>query len=160
MTPSLTETEASTLSLAAHAYSQLHGLAYARLAEDLTIVEASPNFRRLSEGAVAGRSLMDVLPEFIGLEAAITEVQQRRSPEVRLERVNRAQADGSIGYFDFYFVPLLTDWLVIVEDVTRLGQLEQRVQQAHHELRLLHSEIERLHAELRGLNNRPPGEWR
>ena len=153
----INDTRLATLYLAAQAYSHLHGLAYAQLSPDLILITLSPNFERLAGSEAAqGRSLFDVLPEFVGLEADIAAVQARRAAEVRLERVNREAPDGAINYLDFYIVPLAEPepgLLVIIEDVTLLGQLEQLVQQAHNDLRLMQREVAHTRAELRRLQD-------
>jgi hypothetical protein len=161
--PKINDARLATLFLAAQAYSHLHGLAYARLTRELTIEYASPNLGALvsePERGVEGRVLSEALPEFIGLEAAIAEVLHRRAPEVRLERVNRMGAGGATLYYDFHLVPLEAPedgLLVIIEDVTLVGQLEQLVQQAHNDLKLLQREVAQAHHQLRELRgDKPP----
>lgn len=139
----------ATLHLAAQALSHRAGFAYARLSTDLTITATSPHFDRLAQTGTLGRSLFAALPEFVGLEAEIADLRAGLATEVRVARVNREQADGSLRYLDLSLVALSepeAGLLILIEDVSDIAALEQLVQQAHNEVRLLQRDVRRLRA--------------
>jgi hypothetical protein len=106
---------------------EIYDLAYAQVDSSLSIVRVSPNISAVLDNAdrvVAGVPLTDALNEFIGSEKMLYSILKNEQPSFKLERINRAQPDGSLRYLTFHVLPLDPDQsdaglLVIFEDVTR-----------------------------------------
>jgi signal transduction histidine kinase len=145
---------------AAGVFTQSRRLAYAHVAPDLTVAQVSPNFAALAAdpGApIEGRPLPDLLWEFVGAEDALRAILRGDEPAFALEQVNRELPDGAPAYLTFQVLPLDFDQpgtglLLIVEDVTGAGRLQQRLAQDRNELRLLQTQLSRANAELQHLN--------
>jgi signal transduction histidine kinase len=141
--------------------SQEHGLAFARLSPELTLTWSSHNFKDLlidPPGIIHGMALPELLWEFVGSESELKNVLSGQVPVYRLERVNRQNPDGSLSYLNFLVLPLNEPQsgeglLLILEDVTRTGQLEQQLVQDRNELRLAQAELARANASLEKLNH-------
>jgi hypothetical protein len=89
---------------AAKAFGRIYQLVYAQLAPDLTIVQASSNFRSVlvdRDVTVEGALLADVLDEFRGTEAVLGSILQGAMPSFQLDRVARDLPDGSVRYLTF-----------------------------------------------------------
>ena len=129
-------------------------LAYALADKNLRIQEVSPNlqeFLRFSE-PLAGKALNEVFDALAGAEQVLEQVFEGFLPEYRLEYINYEQGDF-LGYIT------LNVWkhsrpdgqsgfLLIAEDVTSSGYLEQRAVQTRNELQLMRLELDRANAEL------------
>ena len=105
------------------------------------------NVERLDGGA-------DERSDVVGDEAADTgdeEVLQAGDDRVRpgdhgLDDANREQPDGSIAYLTLSVLPLDEELperglLLLVEDITEVGRLEQRLVQATNELTLIQARL-------------------
>jgi hypothetical protein len=80
-------------------FTRTHRLAYARIAPDLTLVHASPDFDQLVDDPttpIAGQSLLDCLGVFVGAEDELFKVLRGDSDEFVFEQVNHLQPDGSM----------------------------------------------------------------
>jgi hypothetical protein len=153
--------DAAALQLAAQALGHRAGFAYAHLSPDLTITTTSPHFDRLAQTVTLGRSLFAALPEFVGLEADVADLRAGLTAEIRIARVNREQADGSLRYLDLSLVAFSqpeAGLLILIEDVSAIAALEQLVQQAHNDVRLLRRDLMRLQAAVERLASGPAGE--
>lgn len=134
------------------------GIAYAEIAPDLTIQQFSPNFNTLlNQQPTQGQRLTDLLWEFVGSEDQLASVLAGNVAKYNIERINRRQADGAIGYFSFHVVPLRAKraaegLLLVVEDVTDTSASHQEVVQDRNELRLIQKELARKNEELEQLN--------
>jgi putative nucleotidyltransferase with HDIG domain len=141
------------------AYSQLHQVAYAQIAPDLTIVQTSSNFQSILAERyvqVEGRRLPDILVEFVGTEDVLHLVLHGAMPTFQLEMIRRDQPNGSNRYLTFHILPLDefkigTGLIFIAEDVTRFGQLGQKLVQRRNEVRLMQDALARAYAELERL---------
>jgi signal transduction histidine kinase len=139
--------------------ARTHGLAYAHIAPDLTIVEASPNLKDLvtpNAEEVMGQRLTDLFWEFVGAEEALLAVLLGEAASYRLEWVNFVLPDGTTTYLTFEVVALNsaepgTGLLFIIEDATAHGTLEQIVMQDRNELRLIRERLAATNAELQRL---------
>jgi len=139
--------------------ARTHGLAYARIAPDLTIAEASPNLRELvmpNAEEVVGQPLTALFWEFVGAEEALLSVLHGESASYRLEWVNFVLPDGTTTYLTFEVVALNTiepdaGLLFVIEDATAHGRLEQVVMQDRNELRLIQERLAAANAELQHL---------
>jgi hypothetical protein len=154
------QTSFDHIQLAAHvtkAMSHLYQLEYARVSPDLKILQCSPNFGSMVEPdfreKLEGNLLPDVLPEFFGLGDVLHNILRGVLPSHQIENVQRDCADGSIQYLTFYVLPFESHQpedglLLIVEDVTRFGQIEHTLLQNRNELRLAQNALSRINAEL------------
>ncbi|CAG0962593.1 Cyclic di-GMP phosphodiesterase response regulator RpfG [Anaerolineales bacterium] len=154
------KTKFDNIQLAAHvtkAMSNLYRLEYARISPGLKILQCSPNFSSIIDSGlqtnVVGESLPVVLPEFFGLEDVFHDIMRGKLPSHQLENVQRDSADGSIQYLTFNVLPFESGQaedglLLIVEDVTRFGQIEHALLQNRNELRLAQSTLAQVNADL------------
>jgi signal transduction histidine kinase len=137
-------------------YTEVHGLAYAQVAPDLTIVEASPNLRDLvtpNAKSVVGQPLADLFWEFVGAEDALYAVLHGESASYRLEWINFILPDGTTTYLTFEVTALdaadpEAGLLFIITNATAHGMLEQIVMQDRNELSLAKARLDRANAEL------------
>jgi HD-GYP domain-containing protein (c-di-GMP phosphodiesterase class II) len=144
---------------ATQAFSHLHHLAYAHIAPDMTIVQASTNFWAVLTNPrlpLEGNFLTDFLDEFVGAEEMLQFVLRGVMPSYQLERVRREDPDGSVRFLDFHILPLdeyhiSQGLLLLVEDTTPSGQLGQNLLQSRNELHLMRDALVRAYAELQRL---------
>ena len=124
-------------------FHQSNQLAYLILLPDLTISSISPNLEKiLSQTELAnfvGRPLTDLFGEFVGAEAEITAVQSGSRPIYRLENLARKK-NGELCYVTIQLLSLDSDrspanLLLIVENSTKIGRLQQRLTQQRNELK-------------------------
>ncbi|MCB0032646.1 MAG: HAMP domain-containing histidine kinase, partial [Anaerolineales bacterium] len=134
-------------------------IAYAHINPDLTIASTSDNFLELLnlEQEVVGRPLTEQLDEFAGTEEVLHQLLNGRVPLLYLEDVNRQTADDHIIYLDFRIYPLdpkhpQLGLLFLLEEVTKTGQLTQRLVQERNQLRLTRQQLAETNAELKQLN--------
>ena len=139
--------------------NRAHGLAYARLGPDLAVIEASPNLNWLvtaSAHDVIGRPLAELFYEFVGAEDALHAILHGESASYRLEWVNFVLPNGATTYLTFEVAPFdaanpADGLLVVVEDTTAHGVLEQVVMQDRNNLRLAEARLATANAELQRL---------
>ncbi len=144
----------------AEVFASRHGLGYAQLSPDLTIIGASANFCRLLDldaARIPGSPLTDIFWEFVGAESALQEVLNHTRADYQLDLINRQMADGSNRYFNFLVLPLNDQQsdlglLLLVEDITPRGDLEQNLTQDRNELRLAQAELYTANEELQRLD--------
>jgi signal transduction histidine kinase len=124
-------------------------------------LQVSENFcqvlRNSLPESVEGRPLPDLLWEFVGAEEVLGRVLWGELPCFRLDWINRTALDGSTCYVDFWVVPLADDdpergLLLIIEDVSQAGQLEQRLAQDRNQLRLTQARLVQANEELERLS--------
>jgi signal transduction histidine kinase len=135
-------------------------LAYAEITPDLTIAQASANLPTLLDrpgSDLQGWLLTDFLWEFVGSESALTEIMAGKAGDLRLEYVQIPRQDGSTGYCSFQVRPVDRavpgrGLLLLVEDVTPSGEMQQSLVQDRNELRLVKRELARANEELHRLN--------
>lgn len=158
MTPS--EPDCSPLdSMVCQHLNRSRGLAYARLGTDLTIIEASPNLSTLVTSTahdVLGRPLAELFYEFVGAEDALYAILHGESASYRLEWVNFVLPNGTTTYLTFEVAAYnethpADGLLVIIEDTTAHGVLEQVVMQDRNELRLVQARLAAANIELQRL---------
>ena len=137
-------------------------LAYARCNANLFIEEASSNLAGMlllePSHDLVGEHITESIYEFLSLEEYIlSTVNETMRPYV-LERVNRTLPSGETMYLNFTVskydvaVPEDNSLLLMVEDVTAYGQLEQAVIQERNELRLAQQKLAAANTKLRRLN--------
>ncbi|NLF01223.1 MAG: PAS domain-containing protein [Anaerolineales bacterium] len=125
------------------------GLAVACVDAEGTIAACSAEFA--AYGAEAresslGLPLTELFPELIGHEQDLSDVACGRSPRFELPRINRSAPSGDDpSYITLTMLPhptVVNHAVLLVQDVTTEGRLEQRVTQSLNELRLLRAELE------------------
>lgn len=95
------------------------------------------------QGAWVGRSLLELVPELVGSEEALTEILSGSLPRLQFPWVNRDAPDGSTTYQTLVDLPFhdqtgaIAGLIHIVQDVTEIGELEQRLMQHRNTLRVL-----------------------
>ena len=144
---------------AAQAFGQIYHLAYAQIAPDLTLVQASSNFRSVlvdREISAEGVLLANVLDEFKGTEPVLNSILQGAMPSFQLDRVARDLPDGSVRYLTFYVSPLDDNQpdlglLLLVENATKCSQLNQALVQSRNETRLMQDALSHAYDELQRL---------
>src|SRR5512147_1233069 len=155
-----TESDCSPLdSTVCRHLNRSRGLAYARLGPDLTIIEASQNLSELvtvTAHDVIGRPLTELFYEFVGAEEALRAILHGESSSYRLEWVNFVLPNGTTTYLTFEVAAYFESdpaagLLVIIEDTTSHGVLEQVVMQDRNELRLAQAQLATANAELQRL---------
>ncbi|HUN23578.1 MAG TPA: hypothetical protein PK299_10650 [Anaerolineales bacterium] len=142
-------------------YRQIHQFAYAQLANDLSVVQHSDNFPEfLSEPStsaeVIGQPISSTLWELIGLEDVLLQITSGERPEFQLHQIERViWRDGlSIKvYFSLYIVPLTAatpsaGLLLLLEDQSYSGIVQQRLTQERNELRLVRDRLLKVNTEL------------
>ena len=160
MTTTMSSSKVSHLTLqAAQAFSRIHQLAHAQIAPDLTIEKVSPNFKSVMidpDISVEGVPLPDVLDEFKGTEPVLRSILQGTMPSFRLDQVGRDLPDGTIRYLTFHVIPMEENQmdaglLLLVENVTRFGQIGQALIQSRNETRLMQDALSHAYEELQRL---------
>ena len=141
------------------AFNQTHGLAYAHISQDFTIRQTSANFSQfvgLRQLAI-GKLLADIVPSFLGLEETLQEILDGITSSYLLEYVARERSDGTTGYFNFQITPIDEQnpkygLLLLIEDASRTGQLQQAIVQERNELSLMQEHLKKANKRLHYLN--------
>ncbi len=135
-------------------------LAYAEISPDLTVRQTSPLFHTFMNDPVkdpVGLPIADLFWELVGGEKGLMEVLRGESSAFRIDNINREDQDGSTSYLSLIIQPLDSEeprqgLLLILEDSTLQGQLEQALVQERNELRLTRGRLSRANDELKHLN--------
>ncbi len=144
----------------AEVFSTRHGVGFAQIGPSLTIDGVSENFANLlqvDETQIKGHSLTEVFWEFVGAEDALKEVLRAERPDFHLALINRPMDDGSTRYYNFSVIPLNEQQtevglLLLIEDTTLKGELEQNLTQDRNELRMAQAELYATNEELKRLD--------
>lgn len=135
-------------------------IAYAITDRDLNIIEVSGASNGLQTWLKSwmGRPLTEVVPELTGNEEVLAELLTGELPRFQLSYINRDLPGGKTAYLTMIDLPYLdesgriTGLIHVVQDVTELGELEQRLTQQRNELRLLRDELHRQNLTLEAAN--------
>ena len=135
-------------------------IAYAITDRNLNVVEVSGAVNILwnSRQTSLGRSLLDLVPELVGSEAMLAAILAGELPRFELAWVNRETAEGHTIYLTLVDLPYrdqterITGLIHLVEDVTEMGTIDQRLAQQRNELRLLRDQLARQNLELTAAN--------
>jgi signal transduction histidine kinase len=133
---------------------------------DLRVIQASDAAGLLaSPDDVLGRSLLELTPELIGSEMVLADILAGKLPRFELAGVNRIADDQRTIYLTLISLPYnnsggqVSGLIHLMQDMTDLVAIEQRVTQQRNELRLLRDELCRCnqqlaaaHAELQSLD--------
>lgn len=143
-------------------------IAYAITDRQLNIIEVSGagNGLQLWLKSWIGRPLIEVVPELVGNEEALADVLTGELPRFQLSYINRDLPGGKTAYLTMIDLPhtdetgRITGLIHVIQDVTEVGNLEQRLTQQRNELRLLRDALnqqnmalEAANAELRRLDH-------
>ncbi|MFN3762441.1 MAG: sensor histidine kinase [Anaerolineae bacterium] len=134
------------------------GIAFASLDRNGCIQVASPNLGDFVEEGrrpLPGTPLTDLFIEFWGMDTFLQALLRGEEKEFRVAPVVGERADGYryLSFEIFHIQDESSPALLVVEDITRLGEQEQRIIQERNEVRLLSAELQRANAELRRLND-------
>ena len=144
----------------AKAFTSIHRLAYAQIGADLRIIHVSPNFRFLAdqiELEVIAKPVTEWFWLFIGAEDVLHDMLNGKLPLFEIKNVHYDLSDGTTAYLNFQLLPIQPEnpnqgLLLIVEDVSSVGNLQHSLVQERNELRLLQLELGAANKELQRLN--------
>ncbi len=128
---------------------------------DLAVIEVSGAASILQNWSPSwlGHPLIELVPELMGSEQALADILAGELPRLQIPFVNRdPQSDGRTTYLTLVDLPRrdatgqITGLIHLVQDVTEIGSLEQRLMQQRNELRLLQDEINRQNLQLAAAN--------
>ncbi|MGC8782270.1 MAG: histidine kinase dimerization/phospho-acceptor domain-containing protein, partial [Anaerolineae bacterium] len=136
------------------------GIAYVITDRELTVVEvgqADGDLQTWLSGWL-GRPLVEVVPELIGSEDALNEVLAGRLSRFQIPYINRELPGRDPAYLTMIDLPCHDDagrivgLIHVIQDVSEVGRLEQRLAQQRNELRLLQEELRRRNLALEAAN--------
>lgn len=138
-------------------------IAYAEIDDELRIMYASPKLQELAvdpSQPLIGQLLLSVFDELVGLEETLAEILAGKLAELQLPAINREEESGVSRYFNFGLFPLESDGeegsgpglLLLVEEDTISGRLQQELVQERNQLRLLQGELAHSNARLQKLD--------
>ena len=127
---------------------------------DLRIVACTPglpDYLVTGEGLL-GRPLVDLFPELIGHQEDLAGIARGRVPRFELPKINRTALDSAgLNYLSLTVLPhpeVRGHLVLLVQDVTGEGRLEQQMTQSRNELGLLRAELEAANRKLLRLNEK------
>lgn len=104
------------------------------------------------EHNLVGLNLFDILPEFVGMETELDELIVGSIPFLRLENINRTNAEGNTKYVTLTIVAKeavkKTELLVLATNVTMQGEYIQELSQRRNELWLTRRRLANLSYQL------------
>lgn len=121
------------------------------------ILEYSPGFLHLTHyvaGPLRGQTLDMLFDELAGSEAELQAIRKGTHPPLVIEKIHRRFPDGHDGYLTLTVMPYSAGLLLIAKDVTKEGELEQRVTQQRNELDLMVGQLAEARAQLDDLLHR------
>jgi signal transduction histidine kinase len=135
-------------------------IAYAVTDRDLRVVEACGDVAVLqcSGQTCLGRSLIEVVPELLGYERELEAILGGELERWQIDLVNRPGPDGDTVYLTMVTLPRrdraggVIGLIHLVDDVTEVGALHQRVSQSRNELTGLRDQLARQNLELAAAN--------
>ncbi|MEM7032397.1 MAG: HAMP domain-containing sensor histidine kinase [Chloroflexota bacterium] len=140
-------------------YELEHNIAFARVDQALKVQDASTNFGDYSltpSSQIIGESLSDLFFELVGEEEALYKVVHGETDHYHLPMVNRCERNGQPQYLAFWLKSWLKEsvpqFFFLIEDTTKLGQLQQSLTQERNELRLAQQELSEAHQALEQLS--------
>lgn len=89
-------------------------------------------------------AITDILPELVGAEPQIKRIVSQKRGHYRLDHLNRLDGDGKPRYLNLLILPCADSdrAVVLIEDVTREGQILQAANQRRYDLYLYRISIE------------------
>ncbi len=139
---------------------QDRGVGFAITDRDLSVVEISGATHILTNGcdSCLGCSLLDLAPELVGSEDALQGILDGKLPRLQIPWINRDTSDGATTYHTLVELPCyddegsITGLIHIVQDVTEIGALEQRLMQHRNSLRLMERTLREQNVQLLAAN--------
>ena len=136
-------------------------IAYALTDRDLNIVEISgmPSILGGDDGSWLGRPLLELVPELIGSEDLLADILEGAVPHARLPWINRTLPDDQTAYLTMVELPQkdatgrVVGLIHLVQDLTEMGRLDQRLAQERNQLRLLQEQLDRQNLALIAANS-------
>lgn len=135
-------------------------IAYALTDSNLKIVELSGPLTLFAPNSepLLGCPLLEAVPELVGAEDVLVDILAGVTPRFDLTWVNRESAAGQTAYLALTVLPHrrwdgeIDGVIYLIQDMTDLGVLEQRVMQSRNELRLLQSKLTEQNLQLQAAN--------
>lgn len=136
-------------------------IAYVVTDRNLTVIEVSGAASILQNWSESwlDHPLLELVPELMGSEQALAGILADQLPRLQIPLVNRdPQTDGRTTYLTLVDLPRrdatgqITGLIHLIQDVTEIGCLEQRLMQQRNELRLLQDELNRQNLQLAAAN--------
>jgi signal transduction histidine kinase len=135
-------------------------IAYAITDRHFNVLEMSGavDILRNDHKTSVGQSLLELVPELVGNEAMLTDILTGNLPRFELAWVNRETTVGQTVYLTMVDLPYrgrtgrIIGLIHLVEDVTEMGALQQRLAQHRNELRLLQDQLTLRNRELAAAN--------
>lgn len=121
-------------------------------------VERASEARAFIDSGQIGQSLLDVAPELIGNEIALSDILSGTLPRLELSWINRDMSAGQTVYLNLLALPYrnshgqIVGLILALEDVTPQGLIQQTLTQHRNELRLLRDQLARQNLELTAAN--------
>lgn len=122
--------------------------------------------QRIFTGTVLQESLLQIVPELIGCEDVLQEVLGGTLPRFELAWINRDIPEEGTLYLNLVVLPQVDEFgqnsglIVIIQEVSDIGQISQELAQRRNELRLLQQDLQAknealaaANAELENLSN-------
>lgn len=145
-------------------------IAFAVTDRDLIIRELGGDYASVDNTLVhtVGLPILNAVPELVGNEQALADILAGKSPNFRLNLVNRDVGKGQVQYLLMEDLPIveasgrISGIIHLVQDVTERGSLAQEAMQHRNELILLRDQIEAQNVALAAANTelQRQGEWR
>jgi len=135
-------------------------IAYVLTDRALNVLDIRGAVEILGDGkpAALGQSLPELVPELVGSEDLLHQVMSGTLPRFELALLNRDTNTGDTRYLSMVTLPTygeagyISGLVHVVEDVTEMGALQQRLAQHRNELRLLQRELEQRNQDLQAAN--------
>jgi len=130
-----------------HRITWQQDVAYALTDKEFIILannDAVSQWVESEQSDLVGQSLLEVFPEFIGVEEALRDLHDNPDQRFVFPKIHRPSSDGIGRFFDLYAEPLYepdAGFLIIIADVTEQTTQAQRMQQQRNELDLLSARL-------------------
>ena len=135
-------------------------IAYAVTDRALRVMQVGGRLDIFPGGAASwlGAGLLDLVPELVGSEEALQQVLDGSLPRVRIPWVNYDGPAGETLYFNLVALPhadtggRVAGIVYVIQDVTEIGVLEQRLMQHRNDLRMLERTLREQNVRLSAAN--------
>ncbi len=135
-------------------------IAYAVTDRELRVMQVGGRLDIFPGGAASwlGAALPDLVPELVGSEEALQQVLDGSRPRVRIPWVNYDGPGGETLYFNLVALPhadtggRVSGIVYVIQDVTEIGVLEQRLMQHRNDLRMLERTLREQNVRLSAAN--------
>lgn len=110
-----------------------------------------------AEGDIApGQLLVDLVPELVGHEAALADLAAGRVDRLEFPMFSRSSADGPARYYRMLLRHRQSSGgrgiVLLAEDITSVGEMQQRLMQSRNEMLLLSDALDRKNRDLAAAN--------